>query len=328
VPHDLYSGTKSFWGVLAVAAEEDGLLRLDERAADTLGEWREDPRRSRITVRLLLDLTSGLDLGTRALQGRTTPDKYAHAVSLAAVEEPGERFRYGPGHYFAFGALLARKLSERKEDPLAYLRRRILDPIGLGVADWARDAAGNPALPHGARLTAREWAKLGDLVRRGGTVDGRPLVSREGLERCFVGSAANPGYGLTWWLPGRGGVDPVGRPLPAAPPGTMPPDVRMAAGLGRQLLLVVPSLDLVVVRFGAQRRWDDAEFHRLLFGAVLARDATAADRSRAFVRRYDRDGDGALAADEAPAPLPAVFPRLDADGDGRLAPDEVESALD
>ena len=38
-PHALYSGTKSFWGAVAVIARDEGLLELDEPVSKTLGEW-------------------------------------------------------------------------------------------------------------------------------------------------------------------------------------------------------------------------------------------------------------------------------------------------
>ena len=40
-PHALYSGTKSFWGVLAVAAAEDGLLDLEEPVSQTIPAWAD-----------------------------------------------------------------------------------------------------------------------------------------------------------------------------------------------------------------------------------------------------------------------------------------------
>jgi CubicO group peptidase (beta-lactamase class C family) len=69
LPHPLASGSKSFVGVLAMMAVEDGLLSLDEKAADTLTEWKDDPRKSRITVRQLLNLSSGLSPGTAEFAG-------------------------------------------------------------------------------------------------------------------------------------------------------------------------------------------------------------------------------------------------------------------
>jgi len=59
--HKIYSGTKAFWDLAALAAAEDGLLRLDERVADTITSWRSDPRKAEVTIRQLLDFDSGLE---------------------------------------------------------------------------------------------------------------------------------------------------------------------------------------------------------------------------------------------------------------------------
>src|SRR5438045_7653156 len=60
-PHKIYSGTKAFWGLAALAAAEDGLLNLDENVAATIPAWRSDPRKARVTIRQLLDFSCGLD---------------------------------------------------------------------------------------------------------------------------------------------------------------------------------------------------------------------------------------------------------------------------
>ena len=46
----IFSGTKSFWGIAALAAVHDGLFKLDDPVSDTITEWKSDPRKSRITV--------------------------------------------------------------------------------------------------------------------------------------------------------------------------------------------------------------------------------------------------------------------------------------
>ncbi len=331
-PHRLASGTKSFWGLLAAAAVDDGLLTLDEPVARTITEWQGDPRRSRITIRQLLSLTSGLEMGTRALQDPRTPDKYAHAVGLEAQAEPGSVFRYGPGPFYVFGELLRRKLLPSKEDPLDYLKRRLLGPLGLVPYAWSRDAAGRPDLPHGAALTAREWAKLGEWIRRGGVVDGKALVRPESLAACFVGSAANPGYGLTFWLPAEQGRDPLGRPRDTRLPG-LPADAVLAAGLGGQKLLVARSAGLVVVvQAELDRAIDEARFWGLLSGRdtsvpeperPLPRPAFGEERLRRAMTLLDRDGDGCLSLDEVPATVAARFEDFDTDLDGLLSDAEL-----
>ena len=50
-PHKIYSGTKAFWDLAALAAAEDGLFDLDNHVADTITSWRNDPRKSQVTIR-------------------------------------------------------------------------------------------------------------------------------------------------------------------------------------------------------------------------------------------------------------------------------------
>ena len=68
---------------------------------------------------------------------------YADAVMRPAKYEPGTRFEYGPVPFQVFGELMTRKLRSKNESVKDYLRRRILDPIGLKVAFW-RDYNGQP----------------------------------------------------------------------------------------------------------------------------------------------------------------------------------------
>ncbi|HXI20389.1 MAG TPA: serine hydrolase domain-containing protein, partial [Gemmatimonadales bacterium] len=59
--HPLASGTKTFACVTAALARADGLLTLDEPVARTLPEFSHDPRKGLVTIRQLLNLTSGLE---------------------------------------------------------------------------------------------------------------------------------------------------------------------------------------------------------------------------------------------------------------------------
>lgn len=265
---ELASGTKSFCGIMAAAAAHDRLLDIDERCADTLPEWRSDARKARVTIRQLLTLTSGLASGSI---GRPPP--FDQAVASPIQAEPGARFIYGPAPFQVFGAILQRKTGG---DPLAYLQRRVFDPLNIRPQRWRRTPNGDPHLPSGAALTARDWARFGHFAMRAnqGHDDGPPL-DRATLADCFEGTRANPGYGLTWWLlrPGlvppspRSGVDTSGVSARA--------DVRMAAGAGDQRLYLVPERNLVIARqatgilqaMRGRRRgaaWSDREFLELL----------------------------------------------------------------
>ena len=190
---ELASGTKSFSGVLALCAVEDGLLQLDEKASDTLTEWRDDPARRDITIRQILTLTSGIPGGESALTTGRVPS-YAEAIAIKAVAAPGRKFSYGPNPFQIFGEILRRKLTARDETVTQYLARKILDPLGIKPARWRLAATGQPNLPSGAALTARDWAKFGEAIR----LDAKGILPAGKVAGCFRGTEANPGYGLTW----------------------------------------------------------------------------------------------------------------------------------
>ncbi|QNQ11416.1 serine hydrolase domain-containing protein [Sphingomonas alpina] len=274
-PHELWSGTKSFVGIMAAAAVQDGLLTLDEPASATLIEWQGDPQKSRITIRQILSMTSGQP----SVIGK--PPTYRDSLDGALVADPGTRFLYGPTPMQSFGEILKRKLKAagQSDNVLAYLARRVLDPIGLRYADWRKGIDGNPLLPQGAILTAAEWAKFGEFIRAGGTVAGKPIVDPASFAAMFKSGAVNPAYGLTWWLPHVGkAADPItagtdiGRRA-----AELPADIVLAAGAGDQRLYVIPSLGLTIVRMAdldiaalmnppkdPAKRWSDVDFLKLL----------------------------------------------------------------
>lgn len=249
IGHEIWSGTKSFNGLIAAAAVQDGLLDLDEPVSRTLPEWRDDPARQAVTVRQLLTLTSGLGGGV----GRA-PD-YREAVATPLSAAPGTRFQYGATPFQVFGAVMQRKLAAagREPDILAYLKGRLLDPMGARWTNWRRAPSGDALMPQGAVFTAREWAKVGEFVRHRGIVDGKPLVDPATFDQLFKGTPINPAYGVSWWLPvATNQPDVVTARLDlGAHAAELPADLVIAAGAGNQRLYVAPSCGLTVVRQAA-----------------------------------------------------------------------------
>lgn len=275
---ELASGTKSFVGLMLAAAVQDKLLTLDEPVSKTLPEWNDDPRKAKVTLYQLLSLTSGMP----SVVGR--PPTYAAAVAMPLNNDPGAVFQYGPGPYQLFGEIMRRKLTAAGQDgdPYLYLKRRILDPIGLIPGDWRRLPNGDALLPQGAMLTVREWVKAGEFVRAGGKANGKQIVDPATFKALFLGSKVNPAYGITWWLPNATtspDVVTAANDL-ARHVGEVPRDLVMAAGAGDQRLYVVPSRGLSIARIasfdtrlvaavGGRRqaqagpKWSDTEFVRI-----------------------------------------------------------------
>src|SRR2546428_3717781 len=61
----IFSGTKSFWGIAALAAVRDGLFKLEDLVSHTISEWESDPRQTRITIRQLPSQTGGIESASR-----------------------------------------------------------------------------------------------------------------------------------------------------------------------------------------------------------------------------------------------------------------------
>jgi CubicO group peptidase (beta-lactamase class C family) len=126
------------------------------------------------------------------------------------------------------------------------------------------DVDGNIHLPNGASMTARESAKFGLLIQHHGNWQGRQIVPAKLLQECFIGTTANPRYGLTFWLRSVKSV---------------PKDFVMAHGRGKQVLYIIPSLDLVIVQFAETEQYEMKDFlERLLVSVKEGRAAHLKNR--------------------------------------------------
>ncbi len=257
-PTELASGTKSFSGVAALCAQEEGLLTLDEPASKTLTEWQNDERKS-ITIRQILSLCSGITGGTGALAANRVPT-YADAIQYKPNAKPGEKFQYGAVPYMTWGEILRRKVEPKGLSVEQYMEQKIFKPLGMTHGLWRKGKDGNVHLPSGLAMTAREWIKFGEMVR----LDGKGVLPKGRVSELFKPSHANPAYGLTWWLPTQGAAGATVR----RPKAEGPRDVYLAAGAGGQRLFVIRSQGITVVRQAPVRlrqdTFKDAEFLKIL----------------------------------------------------------------
>jgi CubicO group peptidase (beta-lactamase class C family) len=200
------------------------------------------------------------------------------------ISRPDQRFQYGPSHLTVFGEVLRRKLAAagRDTDPTLYLEEHILKPLGVESVRWDRDAAGNADLSGGAHLSARQWARFGRLLRDDGIWKKRRLLGPEALSTLREGTKQNPGFGLSIWTNPRVKQDGTRAPWIVERPSFYPeglPDLLVASGKGGQRLYVIPSLDLVVVRFASRSHgFRDAELLEHIVGAASPTPPESASR--------------------------------------------------
>jgi CubicO group peptidase (beta-lactamase class C family) len=254
---------------------DDGLLSLEAPASQWLPAWRGDASRGAVTLRQLLDFTSGLEPAFELHQDGFK-DRDAVAVSKPLVAKPGRAFIYGPCGMQVFHAGLAAALQARHETPVYYLEHQVLRPLRLGPQRYAADASGKPLLASGFMLTAREWLRMGQLMLR----QGRGVVPASLYAELVRGSRANAAYGMGIWnnRAASGGaareVDVEAMLHRKWPDQTWagaclctsaPADLLACIGSHGQRLYVVPSQGLVIVRLAQGGSFNDAAFLRRLW---------------------------------------------------------------
>lgn len=272
-PHRIYSGTKAFWCLTAFAAEKDGLLQLDDHVADTITEWQNDKRRSKITVRQLLDFSSGME-PLFGLHENNYVDRTTSALKASLAGTTGQSFIYGPAALQVYHELLARKLREKKMTPTRYLERKVLSPLDLNPQRYLPDQRGAPLLASGFMQTAREWMELGNWL----------LKHPEMLAQLQT-SDANHAYGFGFWN-NHAAESRYAREVNveelldkkwheqswrhACISRAAPADMIACIGSYGQRLFIVPSQKLVIVRLAYDKKTQDAHMLRLFFQASEA----------------------------------------------------------
>ena len=147
---------------------------------------------------------------------------------------PGTRFNYSSGDTMMLSHVIQAATGMRADE---YAQHYLFDPLGIEEVRWWRDRSGNTLTYCCADLTARDFARFGQLFLDGGVYAGRRVVSASWVAQSVTPSRADHEYGFQWWLTGN--YDP-----------RLPADTYSAIGVDGQYTYVIPSLDLVVVRLG------------------------------------------------------------------------------
>jgi CubicO group peptidase (beta-lactamase class C family) len=259
--------TKSVLNALVGALVARGRLDVERRAL--LPQWSSpgDPR-SAISLDDLLRMRSGLRFAeeyhnplsdvTRMLFKR--PDVAAFAADKLLAAAPGRRWAYSSGTSNIIARIARQAVGGPPEEFLAFPRRALFEPLGMASAVMEPDAAGNLVPSSYMLATARDWARFGLLYAQDGLWNGTRLLPEGWVRYSTTPTPQSPGgcYGALWWLKLTA---EFGGKTPAA--GRLPGDAFFALGHEGQVLSVVPSRRLVVVRLGLsvhEDAWDQAAF--------------------------------------------------------------------
>jgi CubicO group peptidase (beta-lactamase class C family) len=135
-----------------------------------------------------------------------------------------------------------------------YAQRKLFGPLGMEHHRWIKNEAGAVTNYYRLQCSTRDLGRFGLFALRGGAWDGKQLISKPFFQQATTPSQdLNPAYGFLWWLNAAESSTPAAGILAVTPRLKFtgaPRDLIAAMGAEGQNVLVVPSLDLVVVRQG------------------------------------------------------------------------------
>ncbi|MFZ0397659.1 MAG: serine hydrolase [Methyloceanibacter sp.] len=265
-----WSLSKAALNALVGERVADGKLALGDRAL--LPEWQgsEDPRRD-ITLDELLRMTSGLafDEAYSNFSSDITQmlfvqgDMAAFAASKPLIHPPGTVWHYSGGTSLILSRLL-RNSFQSERDYLRFPRERLFDPLAMRSAVIEADDSGTIVAASFMYASARDWARLGLLFQQDGTWQGRRLLPEGWVAYTLTPASAAPDgrYGAHMWL-----KIPEARDLGEPP---MLEESYYMLGYDQQVIAVIPSRELVLVRLGLSHDNDSTELARNLAAIVRA----------------------------------------------------------
>lgn len=255
-------------GMSLLLAWNDGLIDPDAPAADFIPAWRDDPLKCQITIRHLAAHASGLEDAETPGKGhfdqggwkeqfwRQDPDPFSLSLyTVPVMFTPGSRLAYSNPGFAALSYTVTASLKDAPQKNIrSLLQARLMEPLGIPAEEWSIgygktfcvDGLELHATWGGAEFTPRAAARVGQLLLQGGQWQSQTLLDSQLITKATQQIRTplpdhpdvQPAAALAWWSNAEG-VWPF-----------LPRDAFLGLGAQHQILLVVPSRGLVVVRNG------------------------------------------------------------------------------
>lgn len=281
-PHLLFSVTKSFTGLMAAQLAHDGKLDPEALVTQYLPELASSAWGD-MTVRQVMDMTGAVRF--REVYTDPTSEVFGYSLASGLMERPpgyqgaanvydflktlpkegthGEGFVYRTVHSEVLGWIVSRITNRRWSDLMS---EQLWQKMGMQEDAYVMvDSAGTPLQGAGLNATARDLARVGEMLRLGGRFNGQKIFDqavvddiRKGGDRekfKFGGiQAARPGYSYRnqWWaLHNADGA-------------------YEAAGIHGQFIHVNPKAEMVVIKLSSHPMAAAAYTHALTLKAWAA----------------------------------------------------------
>lgn len=235
------SAGKTITALLTGIAQEDGDLSIQNPSSDYLGSgWSSltTAQEDAITVRHHLSMTTGLDDATASLDC-TLP------ACLTYLAPPGTRWSYHNAPYTLLDSIIRNATGQTLN---GYTNSKLKQKTGM-TGLWIKSGYNNVYLSN-----ARSMARFGLMIQNKAIWNGQTVLGDTAYfnDMTTTSQNLNLAYGYLWWLNGSNtymlpGPQLVlnGSAMPDAPA-----DMIAAMGKNGQIINIVPSTGMVVVRIG------------------------------------------------------------------------------
>lgn len=242
--------TATYFGIL----QKQG--KIDIMKPAPIAEWKKDER-SKITINDLLHMNSGLEWEEdyTKISDVTKMLFQAEDMSRCQLEKPAKfkpnsHWNYSSGTTNLLSGILRKQFNTHQEY-LDFWYSALIDKIGMNSMIVETDMAGNFVGSSYGWATTRDWAKFGLLYLHKGNWNGEQLFDESWAKYVATPTNTSNGqYGAHFWL-NAGGVYP-----------DVPRDMYRCSGFQGQMVFIIPSVDLVVVRMGLSEDFDFNGFLR------------------------------------------------------------------
>ena len=192
------SATKSIASLAIGCLLHDGKIKsLDEPVYDFYPEWNQG-RKKFITIRQILNHTSGLQANPHTEEIYASPDFVQLALCAELSDDPGTKFAYNNKAVNLLAGIVQKATGQRLDQ---YLAARVFVPLGITDYHWDTDTVGNVLVMSGLQIHALDMAKIGQMLADGGVWQGKQIVDASWIaEMTAPGQTLTPECGLLWWL--------------------------------------------------------------------------------------------------------------------------------
>lgn len=196
-PIEAMSVTKSIVNLAIGHLLDRGLLdSLDQPVHTLYLEWRQGLK-EQVTIRHLLNHTSGLQAHPTTQKIYASPDFVQFALAADIQDEPGSRFFYNNKAVNLLAGIVEQASGQKLN---VYLGEHVFAPLGITDFSWTTDASGNPHAMSGLQIHALDLAKIGQMMLDKGVWNGERILSETWIDASLAQAQpfAETG-GLLWW---------------------------------------------------------------------------------------------------------------------------------